>query len=67
MRDVRKVCHLMEGCDGHLGGVKGRGECDTCQYAEGLFDNHWGSVSLRNSYLYCFLQAFRTSPNVMSL
>ena len=32
-------------------------KCDTCQYAEGLFDSHWRSVSLRNVYLYFFLQA----------
>ena len=25
--------------------------CDTCQYVESLFDNHWGSVSLGNFYL----------------
>ena len=25
--------------------------CDTCQYVEGKFDSHWGSVSLRKSYL----------------
>ena len=33
-------------------------KCDTCQYVDGLFDSHWGSVSLRNFYLYFFLQAF---------
>ena len=40
---IRKVCKLMERCDGHLGGVKGCGE--------GLFDSHWRSARLRNSYL----------------
>ena len=33
-------------------------KCDACQYVEGLFDSHWRSVSLRNVYLYFFLQAF---------
>ena len=38
--------------------------CDTCQYVEGSFDSHWRSVSLRNVYLYFFLQAFtRKSKN----
>ena len=37
--------------------------CDTCQYVEGLFGSHWGSVSSINFYLYFFLQAFTRKPN----
>ena len=60
VKGIRKVCQLIERCDGHVGDVKG---CDTCQYVEGLFDNHWGSVTLRNFYLYHFLQDFPRKSN----
>ena len=39
-------------------------KCDTCNYVEGLFDSHWRSVSLRNVYLYFFLQAFTRNPRI---
>ena len=37
--------------------------CATCQYIRGLFDSHWGSLSLGNFYLYFFLQAFNRKSN----
>ena len=55
---IRKVCQLMDRCDSHVGGERGLERCDTCQYVEGLFDSYWPweSVSLRNFYLFFFLQ-----------
>ena len=53
MKGIRKV---------YMGGEKGCGE--VChQYIEGLFDSHWGSLSLGNFYLYFFLQAFNRKSN----
>ena len=48
MKGIRKVCQLMERCDGHVGGIKGVERYDTCQYVESLFNSRWASVSLRN-------------------
>ena len=31
MKGIRKVCQLMEKCDGHGGDVKWLGRCDSCQ------------------------------------
>ena len=42
---------------------RGVERCATCQYIEGLFDSHWGRVSLGNFYLYFFLQAFNRKSN----
>ena len=57
VKAIRKVCQLMERCDGHVGGVKEmwRGVTPICMLR--------GSVSLRNFYLYFFLQAFTRNSN----
>ena len=60
VKGIRKVFQLMEMCDGHVGGVK---ECDTCQYVEGLFESYWGSINLRNFYLYFVLQVSTRKSN----
>ena len=39
------------------------GTCNTCQYVEGLFDSHWGSVSLKDFYLSFLLQPFTRRSN----
>ena len=49
---IRKVCQLMERCDGHVGGVKCVENSDTCQYVEGLFDSNYEIYTCLSASFY---------------
>ena len=41
--------------------------CDTCQYVEGLFDSHWGSVSLRNFHAFLSASFYQKIQQTMQI
>ena len=60
-KDIRKVCQLIERCDGHMGLVKGCGETPVSTLRVYLTVTTWGSVSLR-TYLYFFCKLLSENP-----
>ena len=45
MKCIRKVFQLMKSCDGHVGGVKGCGRCNSYQYVEEIKRKSKGFVA----------------------